>query len=474
MKKKVKKWVAVFLALSLCFSYTACTKQEEGTETSVQDAENNKKAEGSQTAKKVYDDLDGMNIRIADWYAIDTEDTTDYQKDTTKYREEIMEKYNFKIERVRGYAFQDIQETYVTQVMSKATEWDLYYMYQETVAQPLLKGLMYNLNDLKTLDLREEKWNKTVNDLMTFGNAQYGMSAENEPRGGIFFNKRLFEEAGIDPEEVYDLQRDGQWTWEKFEEYCEKLTKDTDNDGKIDQYAIASFSKIFLPAAAASNNAGFIGKDKSGKYQNIMGSNEFFEAMDWAMKIVDKYTMPKPDGAAWDWYKAAFRDCEVAMQTSEAYETGSFVNMEDEWGFVLFPYNQENADATNKTIPNDNIVCIPSCFDHEKAEKIAFAYDLYTEMTPEYDEEDVYREGYYNKFKDSRAVDETLMMMQEDKYKYVSYLPMVSIDVGDYCYSVYAGGATPAQQYEKLKSSWDKKVDDMNKKYDNFSVENEN
>ena len=224
MKKKVKKWVAVFLALSLCFSYTACTKQEEGTETSVQDAENNKKAEGSQTAKKVYDDLDGMNIRIADWYAIDTEDTTDYQKDTTKYREEIMEKYNFKIERVRGYAFQDIQETYVTQVMSKATEWDLYYMYQETVAQPLLKGLMYNLNDLKTLDLREEKWNKTVNDLMTFGNAQYGMSAENEPRGGIFFNKRLFEEAGIDPEEVYDLQRDGQWTWEKFEEYCEKLT----------------------------------------------------------------------------------------------------------------------------------------------------------------------------------------------------------------------------------------------------------
>lgn len=45
-----------------------------------------------------------------------------------------------------------------------------------------------------------------------------------EPRKGVFFNKRLLNDAGVDPEEIYDLQAKGEWTWEAFEALCEKLT----------------------------------------------------------------------------------------------------------------------------------------------------------------------------------------------------------------------------------------------------------
>lgn len=91
------------------------------------------------------------------------------------------------------------------------------------------------------------------------------MSTEMEPRAGIFYNKRMFEEAGIDPEEPYNLQASGEWTWAKFEEYCAKLTKDTNNDGQTDIYAMASFSKDYLKLCAASNGAQFVTRNAEGK-----------------------------------------------------------------------------------------------------------------------------------------------------------------------------------------------------------------
>ena len=49
------------------------------------------------------------------------------------------------------------------------------------------------------------------------GDAIYGMSGEfPEAKGGMYFNKRLLKEAGIDPQEIYDLQENMEWTWERI------------------------------------------------------------------------------------------------------------------------------------------------------------------------------------------------------------------------------------------------------------------
>lgn len=469
MKANMKKWIAMSLVLVMAISsLTACGKKEEAGNATGSNA-----GAGESGNKKVLDDLGGIKVKVGDWYTAEDIDTsTDYLKATEKYRKEIQEKYNFEITRKTEYSYTDQQETYVNGTMSNSPACDIFVLYQEMVSQPLMKGLMYDLSTVDTVDFTEEKWNPMVNDLMTAGSGQYGMSAEAEPRGGLFYNKRLFEEAGIDTEEPYDLQKSGKWTWSKLEEYCKKLTKDTDNDGKTDQYAMASFSKYYLPECAATNNAGFIGKDKDGKYVNTMNTDEFLYAMNWGVGLLeDGYIMPKPDGAAWDWYKAAFRDAEVAMQTAEVYEISSFKDMDDDWGFVMFPYNEKNKDAGMKTIPNDNIFVVPSCFDADKVEKICQAFDLYTETTPEYDIDSSWKETYYTQFKDSRAVDETLQMMKDSNNQSVSYEPMISdIDYGDFCYAVYARATTPKKKIEEISSKWDARIADMNKKYESFAA----
>lgn len=135
---------------------------------------------------------------------------------------------------------------------------------------------------------------------------------------------------------------------------------------------MASFSKYYLPMCAANNNATFVSRDKDGKYVDAITSKEFKDAMNWGVDLIKKgYIKPKPsEDVAWDWYKAAFRDGEAAMQTAEVYEISAFADMEDDWGFVMFPYNQDQKDATNKTVPNDNIVVMPSCFDQEKLRRL--------------------------------------------------------------------------------------------------------
>lgn len=70
-----------------------------------------------------------------------------------------------------------------------------------------------------------------------------------EPKGGIYFNKRLLEEAGITADSIYELQENGEWTWDKFEELCSQVQADTDNDGVIDRYAMVNFRSTFYNEA---------------------------------------------------------------------------------------------------------------------------------------------------------------------------------------------------------------------------------
>ena len=477
MKASMKKLIAMGLCVVLAVgTLTGCGGDDNKKTDSGKTSDNKQGGEASSVDKKTFDDLGGMEITVGDWYtSADTlaDRTDEFGKKQNQYWEDIQKQYNFKITRDAVYSYTDAKKDYVNSVMANNPKFQLYYLYQEFVSEPLMKGLMYNLKTLPEFNFDEEKWNPTVKDLMSIGDGIWGMSPDNEPRGGIFYNKRLFKEAGIPEDEPYDLQAENKWTWDKFEEYCKKLTKDTDGDGKTDQYAMASFSKYYLPMCAANNNATFVSRTEDGKYQNAVTTSEFKTAMNWGVDLIKKgYSKPKPDGAAWDLYKAAFRDGEAAMQTAEVYEISAFADMDDDWGFVMFPYNQDNKDATNKTTPNDNIVVMPSCFDADTAEKIAFAYDLYTEPIEGYTPTERSKEQYYTQFRDDRAVDETIDMMLQQEHKSTSYLPMISeIDYGDFCYPVYALATTPQKKIEELSTKWTSQIDKVNKNYEKFAKE---
>jgi ABC-type glycerol-3-phosphate transport system substrate-binding protein len=463
-----KRLIASILAVACISSFVGCS-QKASNSSSSSSAESSSSSAETTTASSSEEearDLGGMEIIVGDWWSSGEESAPQNAKDeaTQEYRKEIQEKYNFKIKQVAISDWGGMQELFTTSVMAGDPKASVFILAPSWIAQPIANDLAYDLATIKSLDFSQSKWNKLVTELTTKGKSIYGMAAgKPEPRLGLFWNKRLFKEAGLDENLPYDLQKSGDWTWSKFEELCQKLTRDTNNDGKMDTYAMVNFSPELFSGAIFSNNAEFITKGSDGKYANGTKSPEFLEALQWAVSLIQKgYEMPTPQDANWDWFVSAFHDAKAAMIASEEYRVGTWKDMKDDFGFVLFPKGPKAKDY--RTYFSDNVAVIPSCFDAETADKIAFAYNLYTNPTPGYEDEDSWKDSYYSLFRDERAVDETLALMYKDGVGCVNYINMIpNISIGDIAWDVYALVSTPAEKIEAISGTWQAAIDEANK-----------
>lgn len=190
-------------------------------------------------------DLGGIEVAIGDWWTSDEPEPpkTQQEEDTLLYQQQIQGKHNFTIKRVAISDWGGMEELFTTSVMADDPAADMFVLMGGWTAQPLANGMLYDIASLDNFDLTESKWNKNTLELMTYGDSIYGHSiGRSSPTTGVFWNKRMFEEAGIDPELPYDLQASGEWIWEEFEKLADTLTRDIDNDGTVDTYALASFS----------------------------------------------------------------------------------------------------------------------------------------------------------------------------------------------------------------------------------------
>ncbi|MBN2221959.1 MAG: ABC transporter substrate-binding protein, partial [Vallitaleaceae bacterium] len=106
-----------------------------------------------------------------------------------------------------------------------------------------------------------------------------------------------------------------------------------------------------------------------------------------------------------------------------------------------------------------------SSYDQELASKIAFAYDLWTNPAPGFEDEgDGWKDSYYTKFRDERAVDETLAMMYNTADVKTEYLHFVyGTSFGDFAWDVYGLTATPAEKIEAVAGTWKALIEDANK-----------
>ncbi len=180
-------------------------------------------------------DLGGMEIKIAAWWANpDPDESTAYGEATKNYRDWFQKTYNFTIKEESIGSWEDYPSL-LTNFCTTGGDENYIFVCDERSFSGFRSGLYKDLTTLDCLDFTDEKWDKGALDFLRLGDSIYGMRAERpEPRGGIFFNKRLLQEAGIDPESLYDMQAAGTWDWAAFEDLCAKLTRDTNGDDNPD------------------------------------------------------------------------------------------------------------------------------------------------------------------------------------------------------------------------------------------------
>lgn len=412
-----------------------------------------------------------LDVIIGDyWSDPDEEPQTDYDKAFRQLQNRYMKKYNYTVMRTAIASWGEFNEGfYQLEVLSDEPDASVYVLDRAFTAEPMDQGLCYDLATLYNLDLSDEKWNQNTIRLMTRGSHVYGLSIGNsEPRTGVFFNKKLLKQAGYSENYLYDLQKNGKWTWAEFEKVCKACTKDTDGDGVLNRYATASFAVDFFGAVTASDGEEWIKLDKNGHYVNNTTSSGWTSAMNWGVGMIQKYELPQPEDSQWDWFIDAFKNGQVAMTVAEEYKVANWQDMKDDWGFVVFP---RGPHMDHYVMPaRDDVFVIPASFSREKAEKIAFVLDKWADPVSGYDQNKILIERELNtghKFRDERAVKETLVLMTKPGNQSVDYSSMIpGIDAGEIIFPVYGkSGDAPSDAAAAVKIEWDKRINDANKKF---------
>ena len=246
-----------------------------------------------------------------------------------------------------------------------------------------------------------------------------------------------------------------------FEEMCDALTKDTNNDGIIDQYALSGFNSEFAGPAIYSNGGQITGRDSNGNLYLDTG-DKTMEAWNWVKDIFTKYNKPAEEGANWDYFKSDFLNGFTAFYNDQEYDAqpnGMLADMKDDWGMVCFPLGP-NSDGKYFTMNQDNMLVIPAYYPQDKVNKILKIYDFWSDDVPGYEDEDAWKEFYYGSFRDTRAVDETMQYMMDNSKSWDAWL-VPNFNWAPISWSVCAG-ADPQETIESMRNELQAALDDIN------------
>lgn len=424
-------------------------------------------------------DLGGIHVTRGVWWSPNTAPpTTAYAEARLAYREQMQEKHNFTFEEIKVADWGSMREIANNSIIAGTPVASIITLDSRHTMPFFRQGSAAPISELApSVNLNDEKWNQLVVNSMTFNDIIYGFAFGYEPRSGVFFNKNVLEEAGIDPYMPYDLQLAAgaswtgpsgtthtAWTWDAFMDMCDQTTRDIDNDGETDIYGLAAFHVDTLAAAVTSNGARYVDQDENGRFFNASGSDAFLDAANFIHELAQRgFVRPQPDGTNWDWFIQGFNEGASAFRVTEEYAKADLVDVSFEWGFVFFPKGP-NVDV-HISIYRENIQIIPVSFSADEIDKIMFAYDLMTEPVPGFeDDEMAWKYDAYSAYRDSRAVDETLAMMRSGVNGSLRLEPyIIGFETGDVAYNIWDFDSTPAELIEGAKLVWDTLINDVNR-----------
>ena len=403
----MKKIMALVLAAMLilgCCSFAAAEDVPEGYPAKIEGL-----------------DFGGAEVYIYDWYSTGerSENPTEEEQLTYDYRDWLEETYNCKIIEIALSDWAGNPTELANMVANKDNSKLCILGISGGFAGPAVKNELYMP---WTYGLDTDQYDKMTVDFMTKDGVCYGVPGGSnvEPRQLVMFNKKVLEQANIDWNELYDLQANMEWTWDKFEEYMDKVLEnsDSDGDGEQDVWALTGNGDDVTVALVVSNEADFFKVDEAtGKLVPAIKDQEFLDAIQRRQDWGSKYMRPNEQ---WDDYQRFWPEGNVAFiigQSYEGFNADSLVSQIGEWGAVAMPMGPNAKRYTSAA--DNNVFGVPAVFTPEESLKLQQIYTLYrmpapgTEEEVEEGEQDLsWATQYYDRGCDDRAIEETYAMLR--------------------------------------------------------------
>lgn len=362
--------------------------------------------------------LEGQTVYIYDYWSNENWDTatpfTENETATYNYRKWIEATYNCKVSTVRKGDRETCADELIRCAQNPDGKLCVFIVAPEKIHTVLQSGMVANWKNSGVIDVNDNKWNQGTIELTSRRSETYGLSAgKPEPTICLYFNKRILEEAGIDWNTIYDMQKNGTWNWEQFEIVLQKVHGDYDHDNIFDAYGLVGSSDDFYRAAVFSNGSSFFDYNSEGNLVSTVASEETKDALQWAKNIWTTYARAQRNEEAWNYYRNVWEKGQAAFYIYRAYggfnENAEMSEMKDSWGCVAFPKGEKGTKYV--TVISNNAAFIPNVYSNDQLSKIALIYDLWTSPTPGIMENELAR---FEGLTDNRAIYETYAMLSEN------------------------------------------------------------
>ena len=207
---------------------------------------------------------------------------------------------------------------------------DVFYVGPSAVRSYVDNGYIMPLDDYVDEATIESIWG-TTQDIYRYDGTNVGTgSLYAFPKDlscfAFAYNQDLFDAAGLDypdPNKPY--------TYEEFVEVCEKLTKDTDGDGEIDQWGVANADQFGMTPYLYSNGVKFLNDDMT--QVNVADNKPLIEALTFYTDLTKNGLTPSVEqDTALGGYQR-WLDGQVAFYACGTWDVAAFMDKN------TFPYN---------------------------------------------------------------------------------------------------------------------------------------
>ncbi|MCM1182889.1 MAG: extracellular solute-binding protein [Roseburia sp.] len=465
--KGLKKLLALGLSATMVLGLAACGGSSDAPANNASDssasANNTAAADNSSSSStEIERPTEKRIITIGTWYdhyytsdhtsIEDNPDVTDVeiaQMQLDNMRA-IEEKYNVEL-RFVNLTWDGTIESINTSIMAGQPDCDIYETDVQFGVPAAFNGYAAALEDFLPADadvLTDKQILKPL-DIGTDKTYLFKVVSLGDQLGGypLGFNMDMINEAGLEnPQDLWDR---GEWTWDKFEEYCIALTKDTDGDGVTDVYGYGGWWTNMLANLLMSNGATI-----AAGATETLSSPETGEVLNYINTLynVDKCARPwDPDD--WDSNNSCYKTGEICFFIAPAWTiTPDELNFE--FGVVPWPVGPNgNKDTNNGMALAGNAYMIAN-----GVEDPAFVYQVFEDWNNWYDGDTELRddvEWFENQMVTERNYEYLLELGQREQFDLWQTISVENFNV----IGMLAGEVTPAQLQEQAKQEFQTGLD---------------
>ena len=422
----------------LMFSLAACSSKETGGEkepVKVKDPDSVAEVEDEETY-----DLGGRVIRIANNWDMTPEAGTEIGDLMVERWKSVEEKYNVKVEMV-VVPWEEKVNQLTSTVLAGEPFADIVGLDSAQTASLVQQDYLIPLDDI--IDLSASKIPDALKELGTFNDKVYMMNNQLNQSGGMYYNKTLFEQAGLpDP---YELQEAGEWTWDAMLDAAKKLTNGT-------TYGLSMDPNLLAEYLITTNDAKIL--DASSAEVTIDSANAM-EGLNFMAALYNEYKVVKPnEGNNWEDPRKYFSEWLVGMTQGWVWEAEGRGEIPFDWGYVFWPKGPKASDYVTVVSNSEGLVIPAGVKDPE------MVYQIWEEIQTWEVAEDAVVEWFEIVLPTESAVNTATQMLEHIS---ANYWPAYNLQDAFYdtMGNISSGAESPSQAIAKVKSVAQARVDEF-------------